>query len=254
MAGSEGGGARKVSLRVIGAGVGRTGTSSLTAALSMLLGGRCYHFEEVVEHPSHAEFWLRATRGEKVDWTSFYGPYVATMDWPGAAFWQPLSEAFPDALVLLSLRRSASEWYDSAADTIGTLVGTPDPWRTEKDSAWLDMAGELLRATFVPAPFERADAEAAYDRHNDAVRASIPAERLLEWTPGDGWEPICGRLGLPVPTKPFPHLNTQQDFRKSMRNASKPSSALSGEDPSRSSGAHALARLMRAAKRHLRSG
>ena len=209
-----------MSLRVVGAGVGRTGTSSLAAALTTLLGGTCYHFEEVIQHPEHADFWLRATRGESVDWASIYAPYVATMDWPGAAFWQPLSEAYPDALVLLSTRRSASEWYDSAAETIGALVGTPDPWRTQHDNAWLDMAGELLQTRFVPAPFDRREAEAAYERHNAAVRTGVPAERLLEWQPGDGWAPICDRLGLPVPDEPFPHLNTQREFRASLQQAS----------------------------------
>ena len=35
----------------------------------------------------------------------------------------------------------------------------------------------------------------AFERHNEAVRAAIPKERLLEWTRPDGWEPICDRLG-----------------------------------------------------------
>jgi hypothetical protein len=233
-----------MTLRVIGAGLGRTGTSSLTAALSQLLGGSCYHFEEVIQHPEHVDFWRRATRGEAVDWEDLYAPYVATMDWPGAAFWEPLSAAYPQALVLLSVRRSASEWYDSAARTIGTLVGDPDAWRNEKDGPWLDMAGELLRTTFVPAPFDRADAEAAYDRHNATVRAAVPAERLLVWAPGDGWEPICERLRVAVPATPFPHLNTQTDFRTSMSQA-----AGVGSDPGK-----ARHRLTERALRALRRG
>ena len=54
---------------------------------------------------------------------------------------------------------------------------------------------------------------AAYERHNDEVRAGVPPERLLEWCPGDGWEPICERLGLPVPDEPFPKTNSTEDFR-----------------------------------------
>lgn len=53
----------------------------------------------------------------------------------------------------------------------------------------------------------------AFERHNAAVRAGVPADRLLEWNPGDGWEPICERLGLPVPQEPFPVTNTTEDFR-----------------------------------------
>jgi hypothetical protein len=57
---------------------------------------------------------------------------------------------------------------------------------------------------------------AAYEKHNDAVRAAIPEERLLEWTPSDGWEPICERLGVPVPSEPFPVTNTTKEFREMM--------------------------------------
>ena len=35
-------------LKIIGAGFGRTGTSSLQVALEELLGGKCYHMKEVM--------------------------------------------------------------------------------------------------------------------------------------------------------------------------------------------------------------
>ena len=54
----------------------------------------------------------------------------------------------------------------------------------------------------------------AFVRHNDSVRNEVPASRLLEWTPGDGWDPICERLGLPVPGEPFPVTNTTDEFRE----------------------------------------
>jgi hypothetical protein len=54
---------------------------------------------------------------------------------------------------------------------------------------------------------------ATYERHNAAVRSSVPPNRLLEWTVGDGWAPLCDRLGLSVPHEPFPWTNTTQEFR-----------------------------------------
>ena len=57
----------------------------------------------------------------------------------------------------------------------------------------------------------------AFVRHNDAVRSDVPANRLLEWAPGDGWGPICERLGLPVPAEPFPVTNTTDEFRVMLR-------------------------------------
>lgn len=56
-------------------------------------------------------------------------------------------------------------------------------------------------------------AVAAYERHNAAVRSEVPAERLVEWQPGDGWTPLCKALGIDDPDEPFPHVNTTEEFR-----------------------------------------
>ncbi len=50
-------------LRVIGAGLGRTGTNSLKLALERLLDAPCYHMIEVNRHPEHAQVWLDALLG-----------------------------------------------------------------------------------------------------------------------------------------------------------------------------------------------
>lgn len=203
-------------LQVIGAGVGRTGTSSLTAALSRLLGGPCYHFEEVIRSPEHVALWRRALGNELHDWEAIFSGYAATTDWPGAAFWEPLSHAYPDALVVLSTRNSAEEWFASARATIGVLVGELPP-KNSTDGPWLEMSRELLGARFVPAPFNEQEAIAAYERHNAAVRAAVDPRRLVEWRPGDGWKPLCEALELPVPVDAFPHLNSRSDFIEALR-------------------------------------
>jgi FkbM family methyltransferase len=198
-----------VSLRVIGAGVGRTGTTSLKVALERLLGDRCYHMYEVFRQPGDVAVWRSAARGTEPDWDELFEGFAATVDWPAAAFWKPLSEAYPDALVLLSVRDSTDDWFGSAEATIGQLLQrTPPP--SLKD--WREMSLDLLATTFAPIPFEAERAKAAYDRHNAEVRDAIPPERLLEWRVTDGWEPICERLGLDVPDEPFPHLNTSDDY------------------------------------------
>lgn len=53
---------------------------------------------------------------------------------------------------------------------------------------------------------------AGYERWLVEVRAEIAPERLVEWQPGDGWEPICGALGVPIPNLPFPHENSTADY------------------------------------------
>ena len=53
----------------------------------------------------------------------------------------------------------------------------------------------------------------AFERHNAQVRAGVPADRLLEWTASDGWEPICERLGVAVPNEAFPATNSTSETR-----------------------------------------
>jgi hypothetical protein len=199
-----------MTLQVVGAGLGRTGTVSLKAALERLLGAPSYHMVEVFAHPEHVGEWARATRGEPVDWETLLAGYRAAVDWPAAAFWRELSEAYPGAIVLLSIRDDAATWWRSADATIFEAMRRPQP---PEMAAWNEMVVGLLRARLTEQWLDADAAMAAYDRHNDEVRSTIPAERLLEWRPGDGWEPLCTALGVPVPDEPFPHENKTADFR-----------------------------------------
>ena len=104
-----------MSVKVIGAGVGRTGTHSLKQALEQLLGGRCHHMVEIIGDPPQAAAWTDAVEGREVDWQQVLDGYVAMVDWPGASFWREISAANPDALVLLSTR-DPEAWYRSAAE------------------------------------------------------------------------------------------------------------------------------------------
>ncbi len=75
------------------------------------------------------------------------------------------------------------------------------------------MATDMLTKTFTAGWADEAEAKRAYEQHNADVRAAIDPGRLIDWHPGDGWEPICAALSLPVPAEPFPHVNTTSDFR-----------------------------------------
>ena len=194
-------------LKVIGAGVGRTGTHSLQLALQRLLGRPCYHMLEVMADPEvKVAHWMDAMDG-KADWDKIMEGYAASVDWPAAAFWRELSEAYPDGLVLLSTRATTEQWYTSFSSTI-LQVGLRDA--PNGDSP---MVLRMIDERFTP-DWRNPDAcKAAYDRHNAAVRATIPPDRLIDWQPGDGWGPICEKLDVAVPDEPFPHVNTTDDFR-----------------------------------------
>ena len=108
-----------MSLRIVGAGLPRTGTSSLSLALEQLLGGRCYHMSVILGHPFElGTGWNRALAGDTPNWDELFAGFVAAVDWPASLFWRELSAAYPDAFVLLSVRDSAETWWHSADETI----------------------------------------------------------------------------------------------------------------------------------------
>ena len=200
-------------LRVVGAGLGRTGTHSLMLALEQLLGGRCYHMAEVIQRPADVPVWSAAIRGERPDWRTFLAEYDATADWPACAFWAELAAANPGAVVVLSLRESAEAWWKSFEATIASGLAKPVPADQPEWAARRKMVVEMLDVTFTPDWREHDAAIAAYEAHNAAVRAAVPRDRLVEWVPADGWGPLCTALGLPTPTEPFPRTNSTEEFR-----------------------------------------
>lgn len=198
--------------RIVGAGLPRTATSSLRLALEQLLGGRCYHMSVIPGHPFDlGTGWNRALAGESPDWNELFAGYVTAVDWPASLFWRELSVAYPDALVLLSVRDSAEEWWHSADETIlpyARMSLAPD-W--SEGRGFLDL---LERFTGTAQWDDPATMMAAYERHNAEVRRDVPPQRLLEWRAIDGWQPICGALGLPVPALPFPWVNQRSEWAR----------------------------------------
>ncbi len=201
-----------MNLRVVGAGLGRTGTHSLKIAFEQLLGGPCYHMLEVLGRPDQRDAWAAAARGDEIDWASFLADYRATVDWPAAAFWKELSGASPDAVIVLSVRDSDA-WWKSASETIFAVLERGAPPDDEGAVDELAMITTLMEKRFTPDWRDRDSAIAAYNAHNDRVRAEAPAAQLVEWRPGDGWAPLCAALGLEEPPMPFPHVNTTDEFR-----------------------------------------
>lgn len=196
-----------MNLRVVGAGLGRTGTHSLKVALEQLLGGPCHHMVEVFDHPESWDAWQRAVAGAPLaEWAGVLDDYVAAVDWPGCRFYAELADANPDAVVLLSMRADADEWWRSASKTIFAHL----PRRATDDmQRWLvDLIGGHIGEDFL----DEDAAKAGYERHLAEVRATIPARRLLEWRAQDGWEPLCDALGVPVPDGPFPLTNTTDEW------------------------------------------
>ena len=200
-----------MNLRVVGAGLPRTGTASLRDALQHLLGGRCCHMSAIPGHPFDlGPGWDQALAGGIPEWDQLMDGFNAAVDWPASMFWRELSEANPNALVLLSLRDSAETWWQSANATIlpyARMALAPD-WNQGRGLVAL-----LERFTGNMQWDDPATLIAAYERHNADVRKTIPARRLLEWHASEGWAPICRELGLSVPDSPFPWTNRRSEWR-----------------------------------------
>ena len=199
-----------MTMHVIGAGVGRTGTHSLKLAINRLGLGPCHHMEEVLYNlPAQVPLWSAALAGSP-DWHGIYDGYASAVDWPTARFFRELKDAYPRAKFVLT-HRSPESWADSFCATIYRLVAASDQVPAEM-KAWLEMATGVINDTGFPCGLDRASLIKAFEAHNEAVREVIPASRLLVYQVKEGWEPLCEFLGVPVPDEPFPRTNDREEF------------------------------------------
>jgi hypothetical protein len=203
-----------MTLRVVGAGCGRTGTASLKLALERLLGAPCYHMMEVFRHPEHVPLWHQAMLGDEPDWNALFEGYAAAVDWPASACWPELMHAYPESLVLLS-ERDPEAWWESANETIFRAI----EGRHDLPEDWKAMVMAMLRERWDADITDREACIARFKAHNAQVRASVPPARLLVWQSADGWAPLCERLGVAIPDEPFPRVNTREEWHA--RNAAR---------------------------------
>ncbi|GLZ14377.1 sulfotransferase family protein [Actinomadura sp. NBRC 104425] len=214
-------------MRVIGAGLPRTGTASMKAALEQLGFGPCYHMFEVMAHPDHVDRWLQAASGAAPDWDRVMAGYRSCQDWPASFFWKELAEAYPRAKVVLTVR-DPRRWYTSfrwltsqAAFRQIDTEEVPDAVRPSLEGMrrLVPLLERCGRETFDGWRFGTDLPEAAaldgFHRLVARVREAIPADRLLVFDVREGWKPLCRFLDVDVPGIPFPHLN-ERDVMEGM--------------------------------------
>jgi len=205
-------------MQVIGAGFGRTGTSSLKAALEGLGYGPCYHMSELVERPQDGPLWLAAQNRELTDWDELLGDYQSTTDFPGCVFWPELMNAYPDAKLILTVR-DPERWYESLQNTVMAAMRGARADGDEKEIPdfgppphMMDVIRNVISAAFGGRIDDREHAIEVFEKHNKRVQDGVPADRLLVYEVKQGWEPLCEFLEVPVPDEPFPHLNEAAEF------------------------------------------
>jgi hypothetical protein len=131
--------------------------------------------------------------------------YEAFTDWPWILLYRQLDEAFPGSRFVLTTREPG-RWLRSYRSMIKQL-----PPATDRDIA--------RRRILYGLPFPDVTDAMLLERrarHDVAVKewfCGRPEQLLVvDWESAAEWEPLCGFLGMPVPTLPFPHENKgQQD-------------------------------------------
>jgi hypothetical protein len=194
-----------MTLKVIGAGFGRTGTLSLKLALEQLGFGPCYHMVEVFKNPQASSWWLDAAEG-RPEWRKIFEGYGACVDWPAATFYASLADAYPEAKVILT-ERDPEEWFRSTQATIFPHATPPDT-----DAPFDQMFRKVIGRLFDQRMRDHDHVIDVFNRHNAEVRRRIPPHRLLVYEVARGWEPLCRFLGVPVPAIPMPKTNTSEEF------------------------------------------
>jgi len=219
-----------MALKVIGAGMGRTGTLSLKAALEELGVGPCYHMIELLTHPEQVRYWEAASARQPVDWDGLFEGYQSAVDYPAALYYWELMEQYPEAKVILTVR-DPNSWWESARETIyqagrpapGQEGGAPPPMPFPGDpqlfARIFGMVKRDIWEGYFGGRFEDRDyAIELFNRHTAEVRERVPADRLLVYQVQESWEPLCRFLGAPVPEgKPFPRLNDREVFRQRLQ-------------------------------------
>jgi hypothetical protein len=198
-----------MALQVVGSGLGRTGTKSLQTALNMLGLGPCHHMVEVFAHPESMALWIEAGAG-RPDWDAIFADYRSMVDFPGAAYWRELAAFYPEAKVLHSVR-DPDRWFESTQATIFNPDGVASRAMLGDEGPMSAFFRSFTRG-FTEHLHDRAFMTDYFVRHTEAVKAAIPAKRLLIYEAGQGWEPLCAFLDVPVPDEPYPSENSRADF------------------------------------------
>ncbi|KAI0886208.1 P-loop containing nucleoside triphosphate hydrolase protein [Annulohypoxylon maeteangense] len=215
---------RTVPMKVLLLGCGRTGTTSMRAAMKQLGYVDTYHMMSCsIENPPDALLWMDALRAKydgigtpftRKDWDKLLGNAQAVCDWPACAFAKELIEAYPEAKVVLT-GRDVDSWHASTMRTVYWRATDPELRLLSRCSWAAGMYYPMLKKffdTFFEGDFPGRGKE-VFTRHYEEVKKMVPEGKLLEFRVQDGWEPLCRFLGEPVPTEVgFPNVNDNKDF------------------------------------------
>merc|ERR1711915_467250 len=213
-------------LEVICAGLPRTGTLSLKAALTHLLGGRCYHgFDIFFGSLEDVKFWTNVSKGTATDEEirDFFisRGCTAVADFPAAFFYKKLMKVFPSAKLVLTTRSPIS-CQKSMKESLylSYCYRTQWPWRWSifimdwRFMQGLDELYNIMDALWLDAVLgDEKKATQFFKEWEEDVKRTVSEENLLVFKASDGWKPLCDFLEIDVPDRAYPKLNNTQQFQ-----------------------------------------
>jgi len=211
-------------MKIICAGLSKTGTKSLAKALR-ILGFTVFDFDE--HDHFHIDKWFDVyCEGKSPDFASMYKDVDAVTDLPPAFWFEEIYGAFPDAKVILSVRDNEEVWAHSWAKQ-NELIQTFSGFLNRVLVKWPLFIVRRIRGKYTK--FELFDFvlngvygslnsrstvlfKKKYREHNQRVQAVIPKQKLLIYNVKQGWEPLCEFLGCDFPQVEFPRENFALSF------------------------------------------
>ena len=201
-------------MKIICAGVGKTGTKSIAKALRHL-GLTVFDWEE--QTFDFQDHWVDVFQnGAQLDVKRVYQHADAIVDAPGNFFWEEILEAYPDSKVILSEREEDS-WLKSAVNQLQVIEAVISRRflcvLSPTSRKQLFVTYSVINALVGSAnPKSAIILRQRYREHNHRVKSLVPPEKLLVYNVKQGWEPLCDFLGCEVPTIAFPHENIKGEI------------------------------------------
>jgi len=206
-------------MKVICAGMPKTGTKSITKALRHL-GFTVFDWEEQIF--DFLDHWFDVFKnGAEPDVKRVYQDADAVVDTPGNFFWEEILEAFPDCKVILS-ERDEDSWVKSLVNQLEIVQAMRSRMRS-RTVALLSPTMRKLHYTVdshLDALLGSRNTKSTYvfrkrcRMHNHRVKSIVSRDKLLLYNVQQGWKPLCDFLGCKVPSVAFPHENINGEMGK----------------------------------------
>jgi len=211
-------------MKLIVAGLPKTGTNSLAKGLQML-GYRVYDTKDNYTH--FYEQWMRIMDrgGLPVDFRDMYHDIDASLDVPVVYYWEEILKAFPGTKIILMVRDNEEVWCKSMVHQLRSLsqcgLFSLSTVFSPSCRKFQDFLNRALRLVFGIEPIRRGCAYEAneqalkitYRNHNARVMQIAQDHQLLVFNCNEGWGPLCSFLGVHQPQDVlFPHENKNAEI------------------------------------------